>query len=448
MITKRDGTKQTFDHEKITKAVLAAFNSTQPDSIPNIEDIVNDVVILNPTTVEEIQDAVEDVLIAHGYKDVAKVYMLYRAEREHARSKRLTIPTDAISNYIHASKYARYRIRLGRRETFNETVDRVLGMHERRYPQLNMDWVFDLVRAKRVLPSMRSMQFGGSAIETINERLYNCTFTHINKPEVFGRIMYLLLCGSGVGYSVQWQHVAQLPEIQPIGRTVKHVTIPDNINGWAKAIEMLFATYFFYGFHVEFDYSVIRDEGTPLVTSGGRAPGHLGLKSCIEQCRLILDTCVGRKLRPIECYDLICHIAEAVLSGGIRRSSTICLFSHSDSEMLYAKSPGNFDPNNLNTQRTMSNNSAVLLRSRVQKDTFDRILDVSKYFGDPGFVFVDHLDHGINPCGEIGLDPVTANGDTGFAYCNLTEVNVAACDSEVDLIEAVKAAALIGTLQA
>jgi ribonucleoside-diphosphate reductase alpha chain len=250
-----------------------------------------------------------------------------------------------------------------------------------------------------------------------------------------------------VGFSVQWIHVEKLPRLNKIGRTVRHYTIADSIEGWANALTELMYS-FISGQHIEFDYSEIRPEGAYLKTSGGIAPGHLPLKEALENIRQILLGAQGRQLRPIECHDIICHSAEAVLAGGIRRSSLISLFSYEDTEMLYAKSQGAFNPvTGLNAQRAMANNSAVINR-KSSKEIFYRIIRIAEEgWGDPGFFFTDNLDYGCNPCGEIGILP-TYGDKTGFGFCNLCEVNMAAITSEGELWEAVKAATIIGTLQA
>ena len=266
---------------------------------------------------------------------------------------------------------------------------------------------------------------------------------------IFGDIFYLLLCGCGVGYSVQWEHVDQLPPIKVINkREVMHHVIADTIEGWGHAIHALVQSYL-VGYWVEFDYSSIRPEGTPLLTSGGVAPGHLGLRRCLESVRRILDRATGRRLRPIECHDILCHIATAVLSGGIRRAAMIALFSPNDTEMMYAKTHGNFDPSGVNQQRALANNSVALLREAPDtRAVFEKVVRLSvEGWGEPGFFFTEHLDYGPNPCGEIGLWPVSVKGQSGFAFCNLVEINAAKIMSEDDALGCAWAASLIATLQ-
>lgn len=422
--------------------------------------------------VEIIQDFVETALMETGRTEVAKAYILYRNKHQKIREKRLEPDPDAIANYIHPSKYSRYLPEKKRREVYSETVGRVEKMHLDRFPHVaeEITEAFDAVRHKRILPSMRSMQFAGPAIEQINARQYNCSFTHIDRPKAFGEVLYMLLCGCGVGYSVQFDHVDKLPPLKTINRhNVRHHTIVDSIQGWGNALTRLITSYV-QGYYVEFNYSKIRHEGLPLKTSGGKAPGHLGLKASLDLIREILDEAQGRQLRPIECYDILCLSADAVLSGGIRRSATIALFSLEDGEMMAAKT-GNWFAKH--PWRANANNSVMLKRDEVTKKQFKRVFKYVKEFGEPGFVFTNNYDYGFNPCAEISLNPVleitediltiierkrsegmsipkVKIGDklTGFAQCNLTEINAAAFETAEDMFEAARLAARIGTLQA
>ena len=279
---------------------------------------------------------------------VAKAYIIYRQMRSEARRERLRPNSLAVSDYIHASKYARYLPDEQRREVYEETVARVEAMHLRRFAHLpearlaEIRRAFDLVRDKRVLPSMRSMQFGGLAVEAAHCRQYNCSATLVDRPRAFAEAMYLLLCGCGVGYSVQYEHVEKLPPIADVdSKKVVHHVIEDTIEGWANALDAL-VSGFIGGYHVEFAYHLIRRAGSPLKTSGGRAPGHLKLKLALERVREVLAGAQGRQLRPIEAHRVMCHAADAVLSGGIRRSAMICLFSLEDSELMNIKADRNW----------------------------------------------------------------------------------------------------------
>lgn len=357
----------------------------------------------------------------------------------------------AISNYIHASKYARYIPELQRREVYDETVARVELMHMKRFPQLRKEIseAFDFVRDQKVLPSMRSMQFGGGAIECNNSRQYNCSSTLVDRPRVFAEAMFLLLSGCGVGYSVQHEHVEKLPEIKYLDNTrVVHHVIQDTIEGWADAVDALVNAYV-EGYLVEFAYHLIRGAGTPLKTSGGRAPGHRKLRKSLERIRAVLHGAQGRQLRPIECHRIMCHAADAVLSGGIRRSAMIALFSFEDSEMMNCKA----DPKWFSEEPWLqnANNSVVFVHGEVKKRQFLRVFQFTRKFGEPGFVLVNDSNHVYNPCSEVGMDPVLDVGGvkhTGWSMCNLTEINASKLTTLDDFRKASKAAALIGTLQA
>lgn len=359
----------------------------------------------------------------------------------------------AISNYIHASKYARYLPEMQRREMYDETVARVELMHMKKFPELRQEIqdAFKFVYNKQVLPSMRSMQFGGAAIEANHNRIYNCCATLVDRPRVFAEAMFLLLSGCGVGYSVQHQHIEKLPQIAYIDNTkVVHHVIEDTIEGWADAVDALVNAYMNNGHLIEFAYHKIRQAGTPLKTSGGRAPGHRKLRKSLNRIRAVLHGARGRQLRPIECHRIMCHSADAVLSGGIRRSAMIALFSYEDSEMMHCKA----DPDWWSREPYLANanNSVVFVRGEVKKKEFDRVFHFTKKFGEPGFYFADSPDHVTNPCCEVGMDPIWVEEDgskyTGWSMCNLTEINAAKLTSFATFMAAAQAAATIGTLQA
>jgi len=340
-------------------------------------------------------------------------------------------------------KYAKYRPDLKRRETWTELVTRNMEMHIKKYPNLkkeikeNYKFVFD----KKVLPSMRSMQFAGKPIEISPNRIYNCAFAPIDDYRVFAEIMFLLLGGTGVGYSVQKHHVEQLPEIRkPNADKTRRFLIGDSIEGWADAISVLIKAYFFGGSKPVFDFRDIRAKGARLVTSGGKAPGPQPLKECLIKLEGILDSKNDAdKLTPIEVHDMVCHIADAVLAGGIRRAALICLFSATDEEMISCKSGAWWEKH---PQRGRANNSAVLMRHKITKEYF---MDLWKRIeasgaGEPGIYLSNDKDWGTNPCCEIALRP--------FQFCNLCEVNVSDVMDQDDLNARVKAASFIGTLQA
>jgi ribonucleoside-triphosphate reductase len=340
-------------------------------------------------------------------------------------------------------KYAKYIPELNRRETWQELVTRNMEMHIKHYPHLEKEIRenYMYVYKKQVLPSMRSMQFAGKPIEISPNRIYNCAFAPIDDWRVFSEIMFLLLGGTGVGYSVQKHHVDALPEIQkPSKERGRRWLVADSIEGWADAVKAIVKSYFFGGSHIEFDFSDIRAKGARLVTSGGKAPGPQPLKECLIKLEGILDSKEnGEKLRPIEVHDMVCHIADAVLAGGIRRAALISLFSATDDEMIGCKSGAWWETN---PQRGRANNSAVLLRHKITKDYF---MDLWKRIeasgaGEPGIYLTNDKDWGTNPCCEIALRP--------FQFCNLVETNVSNVVSQEDFNDRAKAATFIATLQA
>lgn len=297
------------------------------------------------------------------------------------------------------NKYAKYLPELNRRETWDEICTRYQTMMIDKYPKLKGEILDNIkyVREKKVLPSMRAMQFAGQAITKNNSRLYNCAFLPIDDYRSFSEAMFLLLGGTGVGYSVQFHHVEQLPEILKPTKERKYL-IGDSLEGWADAIKMLMKSYFgVTKYKARFDFSDIRHKGARLVTAGGKAPGPGPLKECIVKIENILDSKNnGDKLTPLECHDILCHIANAVLSGGIRRSAMISLFSFDDQEMLECKYGNWWETNE---QRGRSNNSAVILRNKITKEEFNGIwekIELSNS-GEPGLYFSNDKDWGTNP---------------------------------------------------
>lgn len=355
----------------------------------------------------------------------------------------MNLASEILSDVTVYMKYARFRNDVQRRETWEELVTRNKEMHIKKYPQLTaeINETYKFVYDKKILPSMRSLQFGGKPIEISPNRIYNCAYLPIDDWRAFGEIMFLLLGGTGVGYSVQKHHVDELPEIRKPNTTKsRRYLIGDSIEGWADAVKLLMKSYFEGGSTINFDFSDIRQKGALLVTSGGKAPGPQPLKECLIKIQGILDAKVDNdKLSCIEVHDIVCHIADAVLAGGIRRAALISLFSADDENMISSKSGSWWE---LNPQRGRANNSAVLLRNKITKSFF---MDLWKKIeasgtGEPGIYLSNDKDWGTNPCCEIALRP--------FQFCNLCEVNVSDITSQEDLNERVKAASFIGTLQA
>ena len=355
----------------------------------------------------------------------------------------MEISNKILSDVTVYMKYAKYVPELNRRETWEELVTRNKEMHFRKYPQLReeIESAYKYVYDKKILPSMRSLQFGGKPIDISPNRIYNCAYLPIDDYRAFGEAMFLLLGGTGVGYSVQTHHIEKLPEIRkPNPKKTRRYLIADSIEGWADAVKALVKSYFESGSTFVFDFSDIRAKGARLVTSGGKAPGPQPLKECLIKLQGILDAKEdGDRLSSIEVHDMVCYVADAVLAGGIRRAALISLFSADDEEMIACKS-GNWWESN--PQRGRANNSATLMRHKLTKEFF---MDLWKRVelsgaGEPGIYLTNDKDWGTNPCCEIALRP--------FQFCNLCEVNASDIESQEDLENRVRAAAFIGTLQA
>lgn len=366
----------------------------------------------------------------------------------------------ALQEYTRFSKYARYIPEENRRETWEEQVNRVFEMHERMFGekigelQEDFDFAKKMVMQKRILGSQRALQFGGDPILSKNARLYNCTVSYCDRPRYFQECMYLLLCGCGVGFSVQPHHVAKLPKIKERTKGKKNFVIPDSIEGWSNAIGALMSSYFvgdvpypdYKGYEVNFDYSMIRPAGAPI-SSGSKAPGPDGLRVAIGKIEKLLNKAIrfSDTLRPIDAYDIVMHSSDAVLSGGVRRSATICIFDPEDEEMRTAKT-GAWRRDN--PQRGRSNNSAILLREETSKELFSKLMDSVKEFGEPGFIWSDNKEALYNPCVEIGMQAYDKDGNSGWQFCNLCEMNMKKATTEEKFLESCQAAAVLGTLQA
>jgi len=338
-------------------------------------------------------------------------------------------------------KYARHIPEKSRRETWEEIVDRNKEMHLAKFPELadEINEVYKMVYNKKVLPSMRSLQFAGKPADINNARMFNCSFLPIDNMKSFSEIMFLLLSGCGVGFSVQGHHIDKLPEIT-IPTREKRYLINDSIEGWADAVHVLMKAYLKGGARPKFDFRDIRAKGEQLVTAGGKAPGPEPLKEVLFQVQKILDRKkAGDKLTSVECHDIACHLADAVLSGGIRRAALISLFDFDDEDMLTCKF-GNWWETN--PQRGRANNSAVILRHKITESEFMGLwakVEASNA-GEPGFIFSNDKDYGTNPCAEIALRP--------YQFCNLCEINATDVVDQADFNARSKAASFLGTLQA
>lgn len=416
---------------------------------------------------------------------------------------------ELMSDFNFTSKYAKFSPEKQRRELWTETIERMENMHLTTYKNKKKDVLddiskaFEMVKNRKVLASQRAMQFGGEGILKKHLRIYNCASTHIDRIRAFSECFYVLLCGCGVGYSIQRRHIDRMPnliDLHQLTHDKETFVIPDSIEGWADAVFVLVSSFFDGNEHTGkryvFDYSAIRPEGAPL-SHGGKAPGPAGLAASIDLIRKILLTRVERgfnRLKPIEAHDILCHLSDAVLSGGVRRSAAISLFDFDDEEMLKCKT-GNWEKEN--PQRARSNNSVVIIRNSVSNEKFHLAVKNVEEYGEPAFVFMEHADHTYNPCGEIVKCPIAIYRPSlerqerlpekykeyckvskgfkgplvekytkeilnerekferhGFRYvsgvqfCNLTEINGKAISSKEDFKNAVWAASIIGTCQA
>lgn len=422
-----------------------------------------------------------------------------------------------LQDFIFQSKYARWLEDKKRRESWEEAVERVLNMHLNKYDYLDdkykekIKWAFSLVKDKRVLPSMRSLQFGGKAVEAHNARAFNCSVRHIDSIRAFAEIAYLMLCGCGTGIGLSNHFLNRLPNLvdanDKTGTVVTYV-IEDSIEGWADSLEALLACYFrntcYSGRRISFDFSKIRRKGARLKIGGGKAPGYKPLKQALTKIKNLLDHIIETngqyRLEPINAYDILMFFADAVLSGGVRRTASSVVFDKNDSKLMEAKI--NFPVKKVNysideetniadckiwinhksvnhktytisidlnkdkwifdnlienkeiswmhvePQRARSNNSILLLRNEITEDLIRDIINKTRQFGEPGFVFADHPYTLYNPCYEIGFVPVTSDGICGVQFCNLTSTNGSKIKTVEDFYECVEAQTIIGTCQA
>lgn len=353
----------------------------------------------------------------------------------------MTREREILSDLIVFTKYAKYNPILKRRETWSEIVDRYENMMVEKYPSLANKIVTNAlyIRDKKVLPSMRALQFAGIAMELNNARGYNCCYLPVDSIDAFNETMFLLLGGTGVGYSVQNHHIEKLPAITKPTKTRRYV-VQDSIIGWADAVKALMKSYMEGKPLPVFDFRDIRQKGARLVTAGGKAPGPEPLKECLFKIQQVLDRKIdGEQLLSVEAHDILCFIADSVLAGGIRRAAMICLFSFDDDSMLTCKF-GNWWE--LNEQRGRANNSAVLERDKITEADFKDLwkkIEASNS-GEPGFYFTHNRDWGTNPCCEVALRP--------YQFCNLCEINADNVIDQEDLNLRAGVAAFFGTLQA
>jgi len=429
--------------------------------------------------------------------------------KDQAETKQPVDFLEALGDFNFISKYARYNDTMYRRETWAECTHRVEKMHLDKFKHLpkedidDIKWAFSLVEQKHLVPSMRSMQFGGKAILAHNARVYNCATRHVDCVRAFSELFYLLLSGCGIGIGLTKKYLNRLPDlVGPKDKTgtIITYTIQDSIEGWSDTVEALLSCYFkntaYSGRKIVFDYSRIRPEGAPVKTGGGKAPGYKGLKRSLNKVKELLDHLIEdmhlTRMRSVDAYDILMHCADAVLSGGIRRSASTVIFDKDDTDMLNAKTffpvtkhtKFSYDDDTnlhygkvtvngkkydvelfdydyeqvknekkiswfyIEPQRARSNNSVLLLRNKTTREEFLKINEQTKQFGEPGFVFANSEDQLFNPCFEIGMIPITDDGVCGVQFCNLTTGNGLKIKTVEDFYNTVKALTIIGTLQA
>lgn len=425
-------------------------------------------------SIEEIQDAVESQLILMDFAKTAKAYILYRNERSQLRENKKEIPENVqklaveskkyfrnqLAEFVYYRTYANWIPKEGRRETWIETVQRYIDfMRENlgdKLTEAEYAEVQGAILRQEAMPSMRLLQFAGKAARATNVAAFNCSFTAPQKLEDFAEIMYISMCGTGAGFSVESQNVQKLPQIKrQVGgkkKIRKHV-VDDSKEGWCDALTLGLKTWF-DGKDVEFDLSELRPAGARLMTMGGKSSGPEPLRSLLSFARAKILSKQGRRLSNIDVHDICCKIGEVVVAGGVRRSAMISLSDLDDKEMRDAKT-GQFyfaDP-----QRSMANNSAVYTRKPDAEQFMEEWLSLAKsHTGERGIfnrgslamqipkrrkrlLGQKILKIGTNPCGEILLQPKE--------FCNLSEVVARADDTEETLLRKIRIAAILGTYQ-
>lgn len=479
-IRKRDGRIAPFDQLRITAAILKAMEATQEGKQKDAELVSEKVqkelkkryqmgYVLG---IEEIQDTVEEQLILSDYPKAAKAYILYRQERAALREKRREIPEhvkkmaeeskryfkNSLAEFVYYRTYSRWIENEGRRETWIETVQRYVDfmrenlgekLTEKEYTE-----VHQAILRQEAMPSMRLLQFAGKAARKTHVCAYNCSFIAPTRFEDFGEIVYISMCGTGVGFSVEHQNVEKLPQIKPqSGKKLKSHVIADSKEGWADALVLGMKTWF-SGKDIEFDYSQLRPAGARLKTMGGRSSGPAPLRELLDFTRRKVLSKQGRRLSTLDVHDIICKIGEVVVSGGVRRSALISLSDLDDPEVRDAKK-GQFyltEP-----QRSLANNSAIYNERPKASVFLDEWIALAKSgTGERGIFnrgslkkslperrikalkgYIGNL--GTNPCGEIILQ--------SRQFCNLSEVVARPEDTRESLMEKIRIATILGTYQ-
>jgi len=480
-VQKRDGSIVPFDMEKIVSAINKAMLASGEGSPKDAEMVANrvymEVVKIAKKyknfipTVEGIQDTVEQELMLSDYIKTSKNYILYRQERASLRSQGVMVPTrvkklaeeskkyfrNPLSEFVYYRSYAKWIEEEGRRETWVETVDRYIAYMKsklgNKLKEAEYKEVREAILKQEAMPSMRLLQFAGSAAEITNVRAYNCSFVAPSRFEDFGEIVYILMCGTGVGFSVESKNIQSLPQIKvQTGKKLPTHVIPDDKEGWADALILGIKTWF-DGNDIEFDFSQLRPDGARLST-GGKSSGPKPLMELLGFTRERILRRQGRHLRNIDAHDIICKIGECVVSGGVRRSALISLSDLDDQEMRDAKI-GQFWVNE--GQRMLANNSAVYNSKPTETEFLKEWITLMQSgTGERGIFNREALyntlpkrrlekssgyigEMGTNPCGEIIL--------RSRQFCNLSEVVARAEDKEEDLLRKIRIATILGTYQ-
>jgi len=361
------------------------------------------------------------------------------------------LPTD-YQSFIHKSRYARWLEEEGRRETWGETVSRYMGNLV--YPKIGKDSytkeIEQAILSLDVMPSMRALMTAGPALARDNTAGYNCSYLPVDDLKSFDEAMFILLCGTGVGFSVERQFISKLPEVPQLFESESIIVVKDSKEGWAKGFRQLIALLY-SGEIAQWDMSKVRPAGAKLKTFGGRASGPAPLVDLFNFTIRTFKEAQGRKLSSLECHDIMCKIGEVVVVGGVRRSAMISLSNLSDDRMRHAKSGAWWENN---PQRALANNSvsytekpdslsfmrewmALVESGSGERGIFNR--QASKVQAAKNGRRDADYDFGTNPCSEIILRP--------NQFCNLTECVVRATDSIEDLEKKVRMATILGTIQ-
>ena len=481
-VIKRDGVAVPFDLDKIVNAINKAMLASGEGSMKEAEMVANRVTMEMVKiakkhknfipTVEGVQDTVEQELMLSDFVKTSKNYILYREERARLRSHSVIVPDhvkklsdeskkyfrNPLSEFVYYRTYAKWIEEEGRRETWVETIDRYMAFMKKNIGNALKEEEYKEVREailrQEAMPSMRLLQFAGAAAEKTNVCAYNCSFVAPSKFQDFGEIIYISMCGTGVGFSVESKNIQSLPQIKnQTGKKLPTYVIPDSKEGWADAFVLGMKTWF-DGEDIDFDFSLLRPAGARLATMGGKSSGPKPLIDLLGFTRERIIRRQGRHLRNIDAHDIICKIGECVVSGGVRRSALISLSDLDDSEMRDAKN-GQFWNNE--GQRMLANNSAVYNTKPTETEFLKEwIALMESGSGERGIFNRESLyktlpkrrieksrefigEMGTNPCGEIIL--------RSRQFCNLSEVVARAEDTEKDLLRKVRVATILGTYQ-